>query len=121
MFDDARVAAMMGEPYSSYTDTVATYDYLDFMSSWLMPPNIYDVMPLPKRVRVSQWVLPTAQAAETTSEVPFVRLATPPYNIQWAYGGSVRMLHRPNAMDLEELGLRGRFFSQWYTFHLFIF
>lgn len=47
MSDDARVAAMMGEPYFSYTDTVGMYDYMDFVLSWLIPLIIYDVMPLP--------------------------------------------------------------------------
>jgi len=111
MSDDARVEAMMGEPYSLYTDTAVMNDYMDFVLIYLMPPGIYDMMPLPlacsSRPGGSSHNTGGAStsAVATTSEVPFVRLDAPTYNIPWAYGGSVRMLHHPNAMDPEDLVL----------------
>lgn len=108
------MAVMVGEPYSSYTDTTMTYDYLDFVSSWFMPPNIYDVMPLLHAGSSRGMSQPVGSAhspggasisaATTTLEV-LLQLAPPSYNIRWPDGGSMSMLHRPNAMDSEVLGL----------------
>lgn len=46
---EARVVAMVSNDYSLYTDTMVTYDYLDFMTRWVIPSCIYDMvnMPLP--------------------------------------------------------------------------
>lgn len=35
-----------------------------------------------------------------------MRLFPPDYNIRWADGGSVNMLHHPNTMDTEEMALK---------------
>ena len=109
--EDARNATMIGESYMLYTDTAMSYDYMDFVTSWLMAPSIYDALSFPptgssRAVGSSHSDGgPSASAAVVTSEVPFVQLHTPSYNIRQADGGIVPMLHRPHAMDPEELGL----------------
>jgi len=47
----------------------------------------------------------STSAAVVTSEVPFLRLAPPSYNIILPGGESVSMQHRPNAMDSTVLAL----------------
>jgi len=109
--EDVRVAAMIGESYLLYTDMAVPYDYMDFVTRWLMAPNIYDALLFPP-TRSSRAVgsshsggVPSTSVAAATSEVPFMWLHTPSYNIWRADGGMVPMLHRPHAMDPEKLGL----------------
>lgn len=33
MMDDAKVVIIMGKPYTCYTSTTVSYDYLDFMTN----------------------------------------------------------------------------------------
>ena len=102
---------MISESYLLYTDTAAPYNYMDFVTSWMMVPSIYDALPFPpagssRPVGSSHsGGGPLTSATAATSEVPFVRLHTLSYNIRRADGGVVPMLHHPHAMDLEELGL----------------
>ena len=44
LLEDERIATMIGESYALYTDMAALYDCMDFMTRWLMAPNIYDAL-----------------------------------------------------------------------------
>lgn len=110
MFEDARVAAVMGNPYSLYIDIEVTYDYMDFILSWLMPPIIYDVMPLPRsglnrQVGSSQIASGVAMSVVAAISEAFIQFHSLGYNIRRDDGGFVHLKLRPHEMDPEDLVL----------------